>query len=191
RRNRGIFATSPWYIRDALGDKVGDEAGLNRITDSLHTYTPPRWLPYSYRFPLLNRCSLGLRCRMLARTARALGLDRPILYIWHPSCADVIGHFDERLVVYHCYDEYSAFDGSDHAKVDAAEARILEAADLVLTVSEGLHARKRVRNENTYLVRNGVDYALFASAQEPDTPIAEELRHIGKPIIGCVTRIVP
>ena len=191
QRNRVILATSPWYIRDAFRRDAGDETGLKRVSDSLFTYTSPRWLPYSYRSPLLNRCSLRLRCRLLARSARGLGMEHPILYIWHPSFSDVIGQFDERLVVYHCYDEYAAFTGSDRAQIEEAEARILEAADLVLTVSEGLQARRRVRNENTYLVRNGVDYPLFASAQDPDTSIAEELREIRGPIIGCVTRIVP
>jgi len=189
-RNRVVFATAPWYIREAFRDS-GEEVGLTRVSRNLYTYCPPRWLPYSYRFALLNRCSLSLRCRLLARTARTLGMGRPILYIWHPWFADVIGHFDERLVVYHCYDEYAAFAGSDRDEVEAAETQILRAADLVLTVSEGLHARKRVHNENTYLVRNGVDYQLFASAQAPGTPVAEELRGIARPVIGCVTRIVP
>jgi len=190
-QNRVIFATSPWYIRDALRHRSGEAGGLHQISRNLFTYQPPRWLPYSYRFPRLDRCSLQVRCRLLARTARRLGMDRPILYIWHPSFADVIGQFDECLVVYHCYDEYAAFGGTDRAAVDEAEARLLRAADLVLTVSEGLHARKRVHNENTYLVRNGVDYRLFASSQDPQTPIAEELRAIRRPLIGCVTRIVP
>ena len=78
-----------------------------------------------------------------------------------------------------------------HNPLGNRRGELLEAADLVLTVSEGLQARRRVRNENTYLVRNGVDYPLFASAQDPDTSIAEELREIRGPIIGCVTRIVP
>jgi len=191
-RNPVIFAGLPWYIRDAFRrDATERERGLTRITSNLYTYRPPRWLPYSYRFRLLDRCALQLRCNLLARSARTLGMARPILYIWHPMFADVIGQFDERLVVYHCYDEYAAFGGADRAAIDQAEARILRAADLVLTVSEGLQARKRVHNENTYLVRNGVDFPLFASARQPETAVAPELRSIRRPIIGCVTRIVP
>jgi glycosyltransferase involved in cell wall biosynthesis len=191
RRNRVLFTSSPWHVRDVLRRGVDEAAGLNRISDSFSTYSPPRWLPYSYRFPRLNRCSLEARCRLLAQTAHGVGMDRPILYVWHPSFSEVIGHLDERLVVYHCYDEYSAFSGSDRTQVEEAEARLLEAADVVLTVSEGLYTRKRVRNPNTHLVRNGVDYPLFAAAQDPGLAIAEELREMRRPIIGCVTRIVP
>jgi glycosyltransferase involved in cell wall biosynthesis len=195
RHNRVLFTSPPCYVRDVLrrgpsGERA-EQRSLRKITDSLYTYAPPVWLPYTYRYPRLNHHSLRLRSQLLSRVVRRLGMDQPILYIWHPSFADVIGQLDARLVVYHCYDEYSAFTGSDPARVADEEARILETADIVLTVSEGLHARKRAINPNTYLVRNGVDYRLFASAQDPATPVAEELRHIRRPVIGCVTRIVP
>jgi glycosyltransferase involved in cell wall biosynthesis len=191
RHNRVLFTAPPWYVRDALNHKLDGDAGLNRITDNLYTYAPPRWLPYSYRLPRVDQWCLRLRSRLLARTVRVLGMDRPILYIWHPMFADVIGRLDERLVVYHCYDEYSAFSGGDRKRVEEAETRILDAADLVLTVSRGLYARKRARNPNTYHVPNGVDYSLFAAAQDPATPVPRELEALPRPLIGCVTRIVP
>ena len=191
RRNCVLFTTPPWHLRDALLMGRDEVAGLSRVADNLYTYAPPRWLPYSYRFPRFNKYALRARSHLLMQTARRLGIDRPIVYIWHPLFADVIGQLDEQLVVYHCYDEYSAFAGADRAQVQDAEARILEAADLVLTVSEGLHARKRRHNPNTYLVRNGVDYPLFAAAQDPATEVPADLASIRGPIVGCVTRIVP
>src|SRR6185295_9770321 len=118
--------------------------------------------------------------------------ERPILYIWHPSFAPAIGQVaGARAVVYHCYDEYAAFTGVDRAQVADDEARVLESADLVLTVSDGLYARKRAFNANTHLVRNGVDYDLFATAQDPALAVAAEVRDLPRPVIGCVTRIVP
>jgi glycosyltransferase involved in cell wall biosynthesis len=191
RRNRVLFTAPPWQLREAIFAGANGETGLARVADNLYTYAPPRWLPDSYRFPRFNRCSLRLRSRLLSRTLRRLGIDRPIVYIWHPLFADVIGELDEQLVVYHCYDEYSAFAGADRDGVADAEARILAAADLVFTVSEGLHARKSRFNPNTYLVRNAVDYRLFAAAQDAHTPIPGELGDIRRPIVGCVTRIVP
>jgi glycosyltransferase involved in cell wall biosynthesis len=128
---------------------------------------------------------------MLRRVMGRLSIEQPVLYIWHPSFADMIGHCGERLVVYHCYDEYAAFTGSDRARIADQEARVLEAADIVVTVSEGLYEKKRTRNVNTHLVRNGVDYPLFASAGDAATPVAPELRELRRPIVGCITRIVP
>jgi glycosyltransferase involved in cell wall biosynthesis len=118
-------------------------------------------------------------------------MNQPILYIWHPSFVDAIDQLDARAVVYHCYDEYAAFTGADRARVADDDARLLASADVVLTVSEGLYSRKRALNANTHLVRNGVDYDLFATAQDPDLPIAADVRDLPRPLIGCVTRIVP
>jgi glycosyltransferase involved in cell wall biosynthesis len=189
-RNRVLFTGPPWYVRD-LFDSRASSGALTRVNDTLFTYRPPRWLPYTYRAPRLNEYSLRLRARCIRRAGRRAGIDRPILYLWHPSFADLIGRLDECLVVYHCYDEYAAFAGTDRCRVADDEARVLARADLVLTVSEGLYARKQPLNPNTHLVRNGVDYALFASAQDPATPRPPELAGITGPIVGCVTRIVP
>lgn len=56
------------------------------------------------------------------RVIGRLSMQQPVLYIWHPSFADVIGRFGEALVVYHCYDEYAAFAGTDRARVDDQDA---------------------------------------------------------------------
>jgi glycosyltransferase involved in cell wall biosynthesis len=194
RQNRVLFTSPPWYLRDALrrgAGPHGDESALTRITATLHTYTPPRWLPYSYRFPRANRLSQRLRSLAMSRVLQRLAMNEPILYIWHPSFADAIGEVDARTVVYHCYDEYAAFNGADRARVAEDEARVLDAADLVLTVSEGLYQRKRQLNANTHLVRNGVDYELFAAAQNPDLELPADVRDLPRPIVGCVTRVVP
>ena len=191
RYNRVLFTSSPWYLRDVFRDSA-DGGALTRISDTLHTYRPPRWLPYTYRFPRVDRLSRHLRSQAMTRILDRLGMKRPVLYIWHPSFAEVIREIDgARAVVYHCYDEYAAFTGADRAKVEDDEAELLASADLVLTVSEGLHERKRAVNANTHLVRNGVDYDLFATAQDPELPVAADVRDLPHPIIGCVTRIVP
>ena len=191
RRNRVLFTSSPWYLRDVFRRDGGGGAALTRITPNLHTYTPPRWLPYTYRFPRADRVSRRLRTFAMERVLEHLAMDEPILYIWHPSFVDAIGQLDASAVVYHCYDEYSAFAGVDRGRVADDEARLLTSADLVLTVSAGLCERKRKLNANTHLVRNGVDYDLFATAQDSDLPMASDLRDLPRPIIGCVTRIVP
>jgi glycosyltransferase involved in cell wall biosynthesis len=189
-RNRVLFAGPPWYVRDVFASR-DTSGGLRRATETLFTYRPPRWLPYNYRMPAVNEYVRGMRAACIRRAARRAGLERPILYIWHPSFAELIGHLDECLVVYHCYDEYRAFSGSDQQRVADDEARVLARADLVFTVSEGLQARKRLHNANTHMIRNGVDYALFATAQNPATPRPRDLEGLRGPIVGCVTRIVP
>jgi glycosyltransferase involved in cell wall biosynthesis len=190
RSNRVLFVSPQTHVRDVLRHPAADAGHVRRVSDNLFTYVPSRWVPYSDR-PSLNRVFARLHVLDLRRVMRQLGMDRPILYIWHPFFADVIGHFDERAIVYHCYDEYAAFSGSDRARVAADELRVLHAADVVVAVSDGLHKLKSRENPNTHLVRNAADYDHFATAQHPATPIAPEVKDLPKPMIGCVTRVVP
>jgi glycosyltransferase involved in cell wall biosynthesis len=189
--NRVLFVSQPSHIRNIFRRSWHEQRGLTQVSENLFAYVPPGWLPYTDGYPLLNRFLAALRNLAVRRRMRQLGMHHPVLYIWHPFFADVVGRFGERLVVYHCYDEYASFGGSDRARVTARERRVLEAADVVFAVSEGLCRLKAELNPNTHVVHNGVDYQLFAAAQAPDTPLAPELRRISGPVIGCVTRVVP
>jgi glycosyltransferase involved in cell wall biosynthesis len=118
-------------------------------------------------------------------------MHQPILYVWHPAFIDMVERFDAPLVIYHCYDEYGAFRGANKEEIKAQEARLLKRADLVFTVSPGLRERRIELNPNTYVVRNGVDADFFAKAQAPETVVAPDIASIRRPIIGCISRIVP
>jgi glycosyltransferase involved in cell wall biosynthesis len=196
RLNPVLYVTSPFYIRDALQGVwrgEGRATGVSKIGENLYTYAPPRWLPYNYRSQPLNQTTERLRVRQIQKALDKLGMKRPILYIWHPSFAGMIGHFDESLVVYHCYDEYIDFPGitaADRERIQAQEEAILSRADIVFTASSSIYERKRRANANTHIMRNGVDYSLMATAQDAETPIPADLLAIPRPVIGCVTRIV-
>lgn len=121
-----------------------------------------------------------------------LEMHRPILYVWHPAFIDIVERFDEApLVVYHCYDEYTAFRGANREELERQEARLLRRADLVFTVSPGLRERRVGLNPNTFVVRNGVDADYFAKALAPQTVVPSDTARIPPPIIGCVARVVP
>ncbi len=196
RENQVLYVTDPFHVRDAVkglwrGDRMS--TGLSKITDTLHTYVPPRWLPYNYRSPWLNRTTSKLRIKQIREALRKLGMERPVMYIWHPSFADMLGQFDESLVVYHCYDEYYDFPGisaTDRREIQSQEDAILARADIVFAASSSIYERKLPFNANTHIVLNAADYTLFATAQEPQTRIPEDLLVIPRPIIGCVTRVV-
>jgi hypothetical protein len=50
-------------------------------SDFLHTYTPLRWLPYTYRFPGADRLSRRLRSLAMTRILDRLAMDRAILQL--------------------------------------------------------------------------------------------------------------
>ena len=194
--NPVLHVSPPFNIRDAWQSFRQAEkvlSGLRRVTNNLHLYTPPRWLPYTYRSPMLNNVTARARAWQIRNALNSLGMSKPILYIWDPEFADMIGHFDERLVVYHCYDEHVDFPGvtpEERGLIESQERSILERADIVFAVSSSIAERKSRFNSNTFVVRNAANYDLFAVAQSSDTKVPEEIASIPRPIIGCVTRIV-
>jgi glycosyltransferase involved in cell wall biosynthesis len=166
------------------------QPGLTQVSPELFTFVPPRWLPYSSR-PSLNRALERLRAIYIRHLLDRLEMHQPILYVWHPAFIDMVERFDAALVVYHCYDEYGAFRGANREAIKALEARLLRRADLVFTVSPGLRARRIGLNPNTFVVRNGVDAEYFAKALAPETVVPPEIASIRRPIIGCISRVVP
>lgn len=166
------------------------QSGLTQVSHGLFTFEPPPWLPYSSR-PALNRPLEGLRASYIRRLLDHLGMARPILYVWHPAFIDIVERFEAPLVVYHCYDEYSAFRGANREELEAQEARLLRRADLVFTVTPGLRERRVGLNPQTFVVRNGVDADYFGTALAPGTIVPSDIGSIPRPIIGCVTRVVP
>ena len=194
RDNKVLFASSPFHIGNALrglGGADDEAAGVSQITDNLHAYVPPRWLPTIYRYPELDRKLADCRAWHIRRAMRRLGMQQPILYIWHPSFADVVGAFDEALIVYHCYDEYNSFHAENRESEiqEAQERALLKRADVVLAVSEKIRQRRVAFNPNIHVVDNGVDYPLFSTAQNAQTAIPEDMQVIRGPIVGLVTAL--
>jgi glycosyltransferase involved in cell wall biosynthesis len=193
--NRVLFASPPFYVRSVSQNLLSRNAphtGLSSVSNGLYTYIPPKWLPFSYRHSKLTETLKQFRLWHMKKTMHRLEMRQPILYIWYPSLVDVVGHLDESLIVYHCYDEYASF--TDQTKAEAAEIieqeeRLLRRADIVFASSEELGERKRRFNSNTHVVRNAVDYPLFAAARSPTTKVPEDLREIPGPIIGCVSAV--
>jgi glycosyltransferase involved in cell wall biosynthesis len=123
---------------------------------------------------------------LIVQTRRALGQLPPQRQLWSftADAVPLVRCFGERVVVYYCVDEFAAFPGYDVATTRRLDQRFCEAADLVITTSQGLYQTKRQYNANTLLVPHGVLYESFARALDPHFPVAAELRSLPRPIIG-------
>jgi glycosyltransferase involved in cell wall biosynthesis len=64
------------------------------------------------------------------------------------------------------------------------EERLLKKADIVFATSQYLYKEKINYNKNTFYMPHGVDVELFRKALSTDTPVAEVLKNLRKPIIG-------
>jgi glycosyltransferase involved in cell wall biosynthesis len=122
----------------------------------------------------------------IRRVCRRLGFDRPIIWSFLPTTADVVGALDEKLVVYGCVDDYSEFGGGDKDAIQDMENRLVRNADAVIVTSGPLLASRRALNPDTYLVEHGVDVEHFRLACSDETPRAASISSLPGPVIGFI-----
>jgi glycosyltransferase involved in cell wall biosynthesis len=120
----------------------------------------------------------------LRRACRKLGFQKPITWSFVPSSAEVAGSLDERLVIYHCVDEYSKFTGTNAAAILEMERGLMEKADMVVVSSSRLYETKSKYNPNTFLVTHGVDVAHFSSACRKTVAAPADCAGLKGPVIG-------
>ena len=81
-----------------------------------------------------RRVNRGLLRAQIGMLARRRGLSQPILWIAIPTAVEMIGGFDESLVVYQVSDKYDANTmdhATDPALIRKLHERALDAADLI------------------------------------------------------------
>ena len=133
---------------------------------------------------LVDRLNAGILAAWLRHLCRRHGLERPILWTYPPHVSRLIGRLDERMVVYHCVDQYSAFAGVSRDALIRMEQDLVRRAQVVLTSSEQLCDERRRLNLNTHFVPHGVDVAHFSRALDPATAVPADLRDLARPIVG-------
>jgi glycosyltransferase involved in cell wall biosynthesis len=197
QRNRVLYVEPRPYLRPTLErvrrrevswDDIG--ARLDHIQTGLYLFRPPLYGALSGR-PPLSTVTDALRHGALRRAMCQAGLERPILWLYRPDMADVPGHYDESLLIYHIVDDYLGYADVAGERVEAIrrrEAALIRRADLVLVTSRRLLETKGGINPNTHWVPNAVAYDRFREAlcqgEEPS-----ELVGLPHPRIGYVGAI--
>jgi glycosyltransferase involved in cell wall biosynthesis len=132
----------------------------------------------------VNWLNAEILAHWLRRVYRRCGLHRPILWTFKPYVNRLLGRLDERLVVYHCVDENSAFPGVPVDAVRRMERDLVRRADIIFTSAEQLGEERRSLNPNTHFIPHGVDVSHFARALDPTTVVPEDLRQLPRPVVG-------
>jgi glycosyltransferase involved in cell wall biosynthesis len=134
--------------------------------------------------PAVERFNAALLAGWLRRLCRRHGMDRPILWSFLPTMNRLVGRLDERMVIYHCVDEYAAFTGVPKEALVRMEQDLVRRAHVVLTSSEQLGLERRRLNPATHFVSHGVDTEHFGRALDPITRVPEDIRWLPGPVIG-------
>jgi glycosyltransferase involved in cell wall biosynthesis len=157
------------------------------------TVVSPAALPFfgSRAARAVNRRLLGAQVGALARRR---GLSRPILWIAIPTAVEMIGQFDESLVVYQVSDKYDA-NTMDHATDPALIRRLheiaLDRADLVFYSGRKLLAEAKLAGGRSYLLEQAVDFDHWSRAGSGALGVAPEVLSIPRPRLGYFGAIEP
>jgi glycosyltransferase involved in cell wall biosynthesis len=189
----GLPGLSNKDLLPRIARKLRSYARLARPTPEGVTVVSPAVIPFfgTRVARALNRKLLAMQ---IGRLARRGGLTRPILWIAIPTAADLIGEFDERLVIYQVSDKYDA-NLMDHATdlrtIRKLHERAVDNADLVLYSGQKLLAEADRGRERSFLLEQAVDFDHWAQVGAGELEIAAAVARIPRPRLGYFGAIEP
>ena len=171
--------------------KLGSYSKLARQTEEGITVVSPASLPFfgTQAARLMNRKMIGAQIKQLAKRR---GLSKPILWLAIPTAAEMIGAFDESLVVYHVSDKYDANTmdhATDPALIRRLHERAINASDLIFYSGRKLFDEATLGCERSYLLEQGVDFAHWSRTTE--LRVAREIERIPRPRLGYFGAVEP
>jgi glycosyltransferase involved in cell wall biosynthesis len=158
RRPALDWATARRVI-EKLGQWLRPTAAAS-LPPNLQIVSPRMWP--GFRRPLERR----LNRSWLARQLRPVIADLPwppIAIATMPTAADLVGVLPVERWVYYCVDDFSTWPGIDQTAARALEDRFIDAADVLIAVSEALCERIERRGREAHLLTHGVDLEFWAS----------------------------
>jgi glycosyltransferase involved in cell wall biosynthesis len=160
------------------------------IQPNIWGWTPPVLLPGRYYAPPIAHLNALIVRQAIRPFLRQLAFTNPILWLYQPEHASLIGRFGETAVVYHCIDEYTVgASGRKRQTITDLEQSLLRRADVVFANSPPTFAAKRPFNRHTYRLPSGVDADHFAQALSDDLPLHPAIAQLPTPRFGYIGNI--
>ncbi len=164
--------------------------GLQEIQPHLWLFALPWLLPGRYYLKGMNRINAWLVTRLLRAPLQALGFNTPVLWVYKPEHASLLGRFHESCRVYHCIDEFTVgTHGRKRRLILELEQALLQQVDVVFANSQLTYEAKRPYNPHTYHIPSGADVAHFQQANAPETRLHPDVAELPHPILIFVGNI--
>jgi len=192
--NRILYVEPPISFLSRFKDPAvafkKDIAGkVRKERENIWLLSPPVVLPFGSRYPGINPINQRLIAKSIKKAADELGFKKPLLWTYLHTSADLVGHLGERLVIYDCVDEHSAYEGFNPSLVKAMERRLLSRCDIVFCTARGLYEDKAPYCREIHLSPNAANVEHFAKADREETPLAPEMEDLPHPVLGFVGAI--
>lgn len=175
-----FFAKLKWILKKIILEPAGK---LKIVSGNLYVLSPSISVPFKRKFyfaAVLNGMVLKWQIK---RIMGKLRFCCPILWIYNPFDTFLIGGFNEKVVVYDCVDEHSAYPAFKQGLLRTIEKKLVKKSNVVFVTSSRLYEEKKLLNKNTFYIPNGVDFEFFRNAVT-NKKVPEDIAVINKPIIG-------
>ena len=193
----GLPALGHKDILPRISRKLRSYSKLARQTSEGITVVSPASLPF-FGSRAARAINLGLLRSQIQRLTASRGFSKPILWIAIPTAAEMIGCFNESLVIYHISDKYDA-NTMDHATDPAAIRRLhekaIDGADIIFYSGRKLLDEATGGRERSYLLEQAVDFehwvGLDRRVKTGELQIAPAIERIPRPRLGYFGAIEP
>lgn len=162
--------------------------GIRQLNENIYLYSPPVILPFGNKYRFINRINQWWISFFLNRVISKLNLLNPIIWTYMPNSGDLVDKLGRhQLLVYDCVDEHSEYTGFiNKDTMTTMERDLMGKCDLVFVTAQGLYDSKKDYASEIHFSPNAANVDLFMKAQDPSTPVPEEIATIPKPIVGFV-----
>ncbi len=180
----------PSLSRDAMfwtrirSKLVSFTKALRRVREGFYVYSPLT-VP-AYHYPQCRAINRALLAGQFALVFSRLDIQRPLFWVNTPTTWPAATRFARRGVVYQRTDDYAEydFDNLDADYVRGLDRGLLASADLVLHVSEELHASASKVTRSAMLLEQGVDERFLERPAPMRVPL--DLADVPRPVVGYV-----
>jgi glycosyltransferase involved in cell wall biosynthesis len=160
-------------------------APIAQVRDNLWVLSPLS-IPFGRRHAMVNRFNNLLLFSRIRAWQRTHGMNRPLVWTYHPYLPDDLTSIGAQKLIYHCADDVGAIPGIDRQAFDLAEQALLSRADIVFTTSHRLQQRcTAVAGSRSHYFGNVADVAHFGSSRTT-TITPPDLQAIPQPRLAYV-----
>ncbi len=143
------------------------QPAIRETDQNILLLNPPLSLPGRYYINRINQLNQSRLANWIINQIQAKGIRQPVLWIYPPHSAPLVGKFNEILSVYHCIDHFSAGTyGKKRQVIDQQEIDLLRKVDIIFTHSTGLESLLRGKcNQPIFMLPSAADVAFYQTIQ--------------------------
>jgi len=162
---------------------------LRKESDRLFIFTPPVYLlPFAYYVRAFNKINQFIIFILISRIFKKAGFSSPILWVYPPLAADLIGYFPKSTVIYHCIADFPREKKSRLRSrlINKMEEDLCKRSELVIAMTDDLADKLKKNNPKVLTLASAVNFKYFDGINNKSVSLPDDLRNISRPILGVV-----